>query len=53
MLADVGPPIVPVWSTTDLDEAFLWFETLEGTGVEGLVVSRSSLGMRRAESGRR
>lgn len=37
MLADVGPPIVPVWSTTDLDEALLWNETLEGTGVEGIV----------------
>lgn len=37
MLADVGPPIVPVWSTTDLDEALIWFETLEGTGVEGIV----------------
>ncbi|MFF4787801.1 RNA ligase family protein [Streptomyces griseorubiginosus] len=37
VLADVGPPIVPVWSTTDLDEALLWFETLEGTGVEGIV----------------
>lgn len=37
VLADVGPPIVPVWSTTDLDEALLWYETLEGTGVEGIV----------------
>ncbi|MDQ0904686.1 ATP-dependent DNA ligase [Streptomyces canus] len=37
VLADIGPPIVPVWSTTDLDEALLWFETLEGTGVEGIV----------------
>lgn len=37
VLADVGPPIVPVWSTTDLDEALLWYETLGGTGVEGLV----------------
>ncbi|WP_328884632.1 ATP-dependent DNA ligase [Streptomyces sp. NBC_00299] len=37
LLADVGPPIVPVWSTTDLDEALLWYETLEGTGVEGIV----------------
>ncbi|MGW1594934.1 ATP-dependent DNA ligase [Streptomyces sp. NPDC002343] len=37
VLADVGPPIVPVWSTTDLEEALLWFETLEGTGVEGIV----------------
>ncbi|MCZ0991812.1 hypothetical protein [Streptomyces diastatochromogenes] len=37
MLADVGPPIVPVWSTTDLDEALLWYEALEGTGVEGIV----------------
>lgn len=37
VLAGVGPPIVPVWSTTDLDEALLWFETLEGTGVEGIV----------------
>jgi ATP-dependent DNA ligase len=37
VLADVGPPIVPVWSTTDLDEALLWFETLEGRGVEGIV----------------
>jgi hypothetical protein len=37
VLADVGPPIVPVWSTTDLEEALLWFKTLEGTGVEGIV----------------
>ncbi|MDH6521978.1 hypothetical protein M2163_001027 [Streptomyces sp. SAI-135] len=37
MLADVDPPIVPVWSTTDLDEALLWYETLEGTDVEGIV----------------
>ncbi|MGW3209135.1 hypothetical protein [Streptomyces sp. NPDC001135] len=37
MLADVGLPIVPVWSTTDLDEALLWYETLEGMGVEGIV----------------
>ncbi|MFH0522333.1 hypothetical protein ACHBTE_34910 [Streptomyces sp. M41] len=37
MLADVGPPIVPVWSTTDLEEALLWFEAPEGTGVEGIV----------------
>lgn len=37
VLADVGPPIVPVWSTTDLDEALLWYEALEGTGVEGIV----------------
>ncbi|MFJ4536673.1 hypothetical protein ACIP39_12005 [Streptomyces tibetensis] len=32
VLADVGPPIVPVWSTTGLEEALLWFEPLEGTG---------------------
>lgn len=37
VLADAGPPIVPVWSTTDLDEALLWFEMPEGTGVEGIV----------------
>ncbi|MFF8024772.1 hypothetical protein ACFZDJ_27455 [Streptomyces sp. NPDC007896] len=37
VLADVGPPIEPVWSTTDLSEALLWYETLEGTGVEGIV----------------
>lgn len=37
VLADVGPPIAPVWSTTGLEEALLWFETLEGTGVEGIV----------------
>ena len=37
VLTDVGPPIVPVWSTTDRDEALLWYETLEGTGVEGIV----------------
>ncbi|MCZ1000842.1 DNA ligase [Streptomyces mirabilis] len=37
VLADTGPPIVPVWSTTDLDEALLWYEALEGTGVEGIV----------------
>jgi hypothetical protein len=32
VLTDVVPPIVPVWSTTDLDEAVLLYETLEGTG---------------------
>ncbi|MDQ0935271.1 ATP-dependent DNA ligase [Streptomyces turgidiscabies] len=37
VLADIGSPIVPVWSTTNLDEALLWYETLEGTGVEGIV----------------
>ncbi|AMW08174.1 hypothetical protein A4E84_00645 [Streptomyces qaidamensis] len=37
VLADTGPPIVPVWSTTDLDEALLWCTALEGTGVEGVV----------------
>lgn len=37
MLADVGPPIVPVWSTTDRDGALLWYEALEGTGAEGIV----------------
>ncbi|MFC8836841.1 hypothetical protein ACFT8V_27170 [Streptomyces griseoincarnatus] len=37
VLADVGPPIVPVWLTTDIEEALLWFETLEGTGVKGIV----------------
>ncbi|WDM16523.1 hypothetical protein J3S85_36575 [Streptomyces lavenduligriseus] len=26
VLADVGPPIVPVWSTTDIEEALLWFD---------------------------
>ncbi|MCQ9134567.1 hypothetical protein [Streptomyces hilarionis] len=26
-----------MWSTTALDEALLWFETLEGIGVEGIV----------------
>ncbi|MFJ1673125.1 hypothetical protein ACIOK4_43595 [Streptomyces bottropensis] len=37
VLADVGPPIEPVWSTTDRDEALLWYTALEGTGVEGIV----------------
>ncbi|MFC9429625.1 hypothetical protein ACFTZC_28755, partial [Streptomyces sp. NPDC056987] len=37
VLAGIGPPIEPVWSTTDRGEAVLWYETLEGTGVEGLV----------------
>ncbi|WP_432197100.1 RNA ligase family protein [Streptomyces sp. bgisy027] len=37
VLADVGPPIEPVWSTTDRDEALLWYAALEGTGVEGVV----------------
>ncbi|MFE2500160.1 DNA ligase [Streptomyces scopuliridis] len=37
VLAGVGPPIEPVWSTTDPGEALLWYEALEGTGVEGLV----------------
>ncbi|MFI1169335.1 DNA ligase [Streptomyces sp. NPDC020801] len=37
VLADAGPSIVPVWSTTDLDEALLWYAALEGTGVEGIV----------------
>ncbi|MFF3378157.1 DNA ligase [Streptomyces sp. NPDC002680] len=36
-LTGIGPPIEPVWSTTDLSEAQLWYETLEGTGVEGVV----------------
>lgn len=37
VLIGIGPPIEPVWSTTDRDEALLWYETLEGTGVEGIV----------------
>ncbi|MFF2167229.1 hypothetical protein ACFVWP_42135 [Streptomyces sp. NPDC058175] len=37
VLANTGPPIEPVWSTTDLDKALLWYEALEGTGVEGIV----------------
>jgi ATP-dependent DNA ligase len=37
VLADTGPPIVPVWPTTDPDEALLWYEALEGTGAEGIV----------------
>ncbi|MER6530228.1 hypothetical protein [Streptomyces sp. NPDC001508] len=37
VLAGVGAPIVPVWSTTDLDEALLWYTALKGTGVEGIV----------------
>ncbi|WP_233436211.1 RNA ligase family protein [Streptomyces anulatus] len=36
VVANVGPPIAPVCSTTDPDEALLWYETLEGTGVEGI-----------------
>lgn len=34
VLADVGPPIEPVWSTTDRSEALLWHTALEGTGME-------------------
>jgi ATP-dependent DNA ligase len=37
VLADVGPPIEPVWSTTDRDKALLWYAAFEGTGVEGIV----------------
>ncbi|MFC8428007.1 hypothetical protein [Streptomyces sp. NPDC057253] len=37
VVAAVDPPIEPVWSTTDPEEALLWFAALEGTGVEGLV----------------
>ncbi|MCX4993755.1 hypothetical protein [Streptomyces sp. NBC_00568] len=37
MLTDAGPSIVPVWSTTDLDEALLWQAALEGTDVERIV----------------
>ncbi|MFI1488847.1 hypothetical protein [Streptomyces sp. NPDC020747] len=37
VLAGLGPTIVAVWSTTDLAEALLWYESLEGTGVEGIV----------------
>ncbi|MEV8547688.1 hypothetical protein [Streptomyces sp. NPDC051572] len=37
VLASIGPPIEPVWSTTDRDEALLWYAALEGTGVEGIV----------------
>lgn len=32
MLADTGPPIMPVWPTTDLDEAMLCYEALQGPG---------------------
>ncbi|MFE4059358.1 hypothetical protein ACFXP3_24195 [Streptomyces sp. NPDC059096] len=37
VLAGIGPPIEPVWPTTDRNEALLWYEALEGTEVEGLV----------------
>ncbi|MFF7954067.1 ATP-dependent DNA ligase [Streptomyces griseorubiginosus] len=37
VLAGIGPPIEPVWSTTDWSEALVWFEALEGTGVEGII----------------
>ncbi|MGW0948867.1 ATP-dependent DNA ligase [Streptomyces sp. NPDC002623] len=37
VLADVGPPIEPVWSTTDRSEALLWYTAIEGTGGEDLV----------------
>lgn len=37
VLAGIGPPIEPVWSTTDRNEALLWYEALEGTDVEGIV----------------
>ncbi|MDH6222077.1 hypothetical protein [Streptomyces pseudovenezuelae] len=37
VLAGIGPPIQPVWSTTDRSEALLWYEALRGTGVEGIV----------------
>ncbi|MEU5976333.1 DNA ligase [Streptomyces sp. NPDC047315] len=37
VLADIGPPIEPVWSTTDREQALGWYEALRGTGVEGLV----------------
>lgn len=37
VLANIGPPIEPVWSTTDRTEALLWYKALEGTGVEGIV----------------
>ncbi|MFC7912098.1 DNA ligase-like domain-containing protein [Streptomyces nigra] len=30
VLADVGPPIEPVWSTTDRDEALLWSRSVRG-----------------------
>ncbi|MFC9425754.1 hypothetical protein [Streptomyces sp. NPDC056987] len=40
VLANVGPPIEPVWSTTDRDEALLRYENLEGTDVEGIVFNR-------------
>ncbi|MDQ0937623.1 hypothetical protein [Streptomyces turgidiscabies] len=40
MLADVGPPIEPVWSTADRDEALLWYAALEGRGVEGIVAKQ-------------
>lgn len=37
VLVGIGPPIEPVWWTTDRDEPLLWYETLKGTGVEGIV----------------
>ncbi|MFE2095148.1 hypothetical protein [Streptomyces sp. NPDC059460] len=37
VLASVGPPIEPVWSTTERDEALVWYAALEGTGVEGIL----------------
>nr|WP_237693701.1 DNA ligase [Streptomyces sp. SID2888] len=46
VLAGVGPPIEPVWSTTDRAEALLWYESLEGTGVEGDRGEAAEIGVR-------
>ncbi|MFE2038499.1 hypothetical protein ACFXBB_35825 [Streptomyces scopuliridis] len=51
VLAGVGPPIEPVWSTTDPGEALLWYEALEGTGGKVSWRSRSGRPTRRAVSG--
>ncbi|MFE7941974.1 DNA ligase [Streptomyces griseoincarnatus] len=34
---DVGPPIQPVPTTTDVETARLWYESLQTIGIEGLV----------------
>ncbi|MGW0531573.1 ATP-dependent DNA ligase [Streptomyces sp. NPDC003032] len=40
LLAPWGPPLQAVPSTTDRDTALTWYESLPGTGVEGLVIKR-------------
>ncbi|MEU5436076.1 hypothetical protein AB0G73_22225 [Streptomyces sp. NPDC020719] len=50
VLAPLGPPLQPVTSTTDPDEAQLWHDTLPAAiGTEGTVIKKAGQAYPRRE----